>query len=169
VPVVPRIPGLDEKGYVFAQEAIAGEAKLGKNVVVIGGGEVGMETGMYLANQGHEVTVLEMRDELAADTTLIHYRSMFVEAWESIRMLRPVTGARVTKVEGDAVVYTDEDNAEHSVSADSVVVAVGMKAKSDEALSYYGAADRFFLIGDCAKPATLHEAMRSAFAAAGSL
>ena len=40
------------------------------NVVVIGGGEVGVETGMFLAQNGREVTVVEMRDELAAAATL---------------------------------------------------------------------------------------------------
>ena len=39
---------------------------------------------MFLAQQGREVTVIEMRDELAADTTFMHYRSMFQAAWEAI-------------------------------------------------------------------------------------
>jgi 2,4-dienoyl-CoA reductase-like NADH-dependent reductase (Old Yellow Enzyme family)/thioredoxin reductase len=172
VPVTPGIPGADSSGgvpLVFAQEAIANEAALGENVVVIGGGEVGVEAGMYLANQGHEVTVLEMRDELAADTTLIHYRSMFMEAWESIENLHPLTGVRVTRIGDAAVHYTDKEGAEHRVPADNVVLSVGMRAKSDEALAFADAAPRFFMIGDCRKPATIHEAMRSAFATAQEL
>jgi hypothetical protein len=48
-------------------------------------------------------------------------------------------------------------------------MAAGMKSKQEEALSFYGTAGRFFAIGDCTRPATIHEAVRQAFAAAGSL
>jgi 2,4-dienoyl-CoA reductase-like NADH-dependent reductase (Old Yellow Enzyme family)/thioredoxin reductase len=172
VPTVLGAPGADGSGGVeitFAQEAIADPDSLGGNVCVIGGGEVGMETGMHLARLGREVTVLEMRDELAADTTLIHYRTMFVEAWESIETLHPITNARVTGIRDGRVYYVGADGAERGVAADSVVMAVGMKARRDEALSFYGTAGRFFAIGDCTRPATIHEAVRQAFAAANSL
>ena len=43
--------------------------KLGKNVVVIGGGEVGVETAIYLAENGHTAKVLEMLDTLAPDAS----------------------------------------------------------------------------------------------------
>ena len=76
-PIIPRIPGADGKNVTVATDAIMHREKIGHNVVVIGGGEVGVETGMFLAQNGHEVTVVEMRDELAADTTVMHYRSMF--------------------------------------------------------------------------------------------
>ena len=79
---MPKIPGADGANVIIATDAIMNSEKIGRNVVIIGGGEVGVETGMFLAQQGREVTVVEMRDELAADTTFMHYRSMFQAAWE---------------------------------------------------------------------------------------
>lgn len=76
-PILPPIPGLTRENSIFADEALRGLKPVGKNVVVIGGGEVGVETAMYLAKQGRSATVLEMRKELAEDATMIHYRSMF--------------------------------------------------------------------------------------------
>lgn len=139
---------------------------LGKNVVVIGGGEVGVEAGMYLAGHDHHVTVLEMRDILAADTTKIHYRSMFQEAWESLPLFHSVTRAKVTAVNNNVVTYIDKEGRENNISADSIVVSAGAKAKTDEALSFYGIAGEFHMIGDCKEPATIQEASRSAFATA---
>ena len=39
----------------------------GNNVVVIGGGDVGCETALYLRQQGKDVTVIDMLDELMAE------------------------------------------------------------------------------------------------------
>lgn len=168
-PVKPPIPGLDGKNVVFALDSMMNPDALGKNVVVIGGGEVGVEAGMNLAKKGHVVTVLEMRNELAADSTFIHYRSMFQDAWEAIPDFHSIVNARCSKVTEDAVYYMDSECVEHSIPADSVVVSAGMKPLRDEAMSFYDSAPRFYMIGDCCKPSTVQQAMRSAFATASQI
>ena len=165
-PVIPAIPGADRSNVCVATEAIMNSEKIGKNVVVIGGGEVGVETGMFLAQNGREVTVVEMRDELAADTTFMHYRSMFQAAWEAIPSFHYVLNASAKEIGDGFVTYTDKDGAEHRLAADSVVLSVGMRAKSDEALSFYGAAPRFYFVGDCKKPGTIQTTNRSAYVTA---
>jgi thioredoxin reductase len=124
---------------------------------------------MHLAAHGHEATVLEMRGEIAADSTFIHYRSMFQEAWEALPNFHAVTNARCIEITEDSVRYADADGIEHSVSADSVVISVGMKAKQEEALSFQGCGRRLHLSGDCKKPGTVQHAMRSAFAVASTI
>ena len=59
-PAKPPIPGLDKPHVMVATESMIHPETVGHNVVVIGGGEVGVEAGMNLAQKGHEVTVLEM-------------------------------------------------------------------------------------------------------------
>ena len=165
-PALPPIPGLEPGSFLFATEALEHTDRLGRNVVIIGGGEVGVETGMHAAQQGRKATVLEMRDMLAADSTKIHYRSMFREAWEAEPNFTGIVNARVTAVDADGVRYVDPEGAEHVVPADTVVVSAGMKAKTDEALAFYGTAPEFYMTGDCERAATVQQAMRSAFAVA---
>lgn len=165
-PVIPRIPGADAAHVTVATDAIMHSEKIGQNVVVIGGGEVGTETGMFLAQQGKNVTVVEMRDELAADTTFIHYRSMFSAAWEAIPTFHYVLNATAKEIAADHVTYTDENGVDHELAADSVVLSVGMRSKTAEALSFYGAGDRFFMVGDCNKPGTIQTTNRSAYVTA---
>jgi len=74
------------------------EDSLGETVVVIGGGEVGVETGMHLAEKGHKVTLLEMQDRLAPEATPIHYYSMFKEAWEKLPDFKPIVKALCTSM-----------------------------------------------------------------------
>ena len=168
-PVIPPIPGVDLPSVMKAVDALMNSEKTGDNVVVIGGGEVGVETGMFLAGQGKEVTVIEMRDELAADTTFMHYRSMFQEAWEAIPTFHYVLNATAKEIREGEVIYTDQDGNDVTLKADTVVMSVGMRSKTDEALSFYDAAPNFYMIGDCYKPGTIQTGTRNAYATAISI
>ena len=166
VSVKPPIPGLDEGAFTFAPDTFFHPEDTGEQVVIIGGGEVGVEAGINLARRGHKVTVLEMRGRLAADSTAIHYYSMFKEAWENEPNFTGITSAKVTRVEDGQVFYLDGQGTEHGIPADTVVVSAGMKPLKDQALAFYGAAPEFYMIGDCKKPATIQQAMRAAYAVA---
>ena len=168
-PARPPIPGLDKPHVMVATEAMIHPERTGKNVVVIGGGEVGVEAGMNLAMKGHEVTVVEMSHMLAPESTAIHYYSMFSEAWKSLPSFHSVVNATVTSVEDDCVKYRDKDGVEHAIPCDSVVISLGMKPRQEEAISFHGCADRFAVIGDCKKPGTVQHAMRHAFALSHSV
>ena len=39
-----------------------------------------------------------------------------------------------------------------------------MRAKSDEALSFFGAGKQFYLVGDCKKPGTIQTTNRNVYA-----
>ena len=168
-PIVPRIPGEDGENVVFAKDVYGNEDALAENVVIIGGGEVGVETGMHLAEKGHKVTVLEMQDMLAPDAVPIHYYVMFKEAWEKLENFKYILQARCNSIGADKVTYIDADGVEHAIEAGSVVIAVGMKPKNDLALEFYGVGDRFFMIGDCNVAGNVQKAMRSAFSTASML
>lgn len=168
-PVVPGIPGAKGENVTVATDAIMNVDKIGKNVVVIGGGEVGTETGMFLAQNGRNVTVIEMRDELAADTTVMHYRSMFVAAWEKIPTFSYVLNATAKEITADHVTYTDLEGVDHEIPADSVILSVGMRSKVDEALSFYGTNPGFYMVGDCKKPGTIQTTNRSAYVIANNI
>ena len=168
-PIIPNIPGADGDNVTVATDAIMHSEKIGENVVIIGGGEVGVETGMFLAQNGRNVTVIEMRDELAADTTVMHYRSMFQAAWEAIPNFHFVLNATAKAITSDHVTYTDKDGADHDIPAQSVVLSVGMRSKTDEALSFYGTGRAFWMVGDCKKPGTIQTTNRSAYGVANNI
>ncbi len=169
LPARPPITGIDGSNVVTGLSALMGEVEVGENVVVIGGGEVGVETGIHLAKSGRTVTVLEMREKLAADTTIMHFRSMFKEYWEKVPTFHGRCGVKVTEICEDGVCFINEKGVEEKIAADTVVISTGMKAQRDEALSFYGSADHFYMIGDCKRPATVQNAMREAFALASSI
>ena len=168
-PVVPPIPGINGQNVFYAKNVFGHEDALNENVVIVGGGAVGVETGMHLAEKGHQVTVLEMTDMLARDATPIHYYSLFRSAWEKLVNFHYIINARVDGIAGDKVTYVGADGQNQSIKAGSVIIAAGMTAKSDQALQFYGTGDRFFMIGDCKTAGDVQMATRSAFGAASSL
>ena len=164
-PLVLPIPGIDGKNVFFASEMLSCcEDKLADDVVIIGGGEIGVETGIHLAQLGKNVTVVEMRDELAADTTKLHYKSMFIDAWEREKNFHSVVGATCKSIDEDGVTYVDKEGNEHKIKAGSVVMAAGMVAKSDEAMALTGCGKIFRLVGDCIGVGNVQKVMRSAYA-----
>ena len=91
---------------------------------------------------------------------------MFQAAWEAIPSFHFVLNATAKEIGADGVTYTDKDGVDHTIPADSVVLSVGMRSKSDEALSFYGVGKEFFMVGDCKKPGTIQTTNRSAYGAA---
>jgi pyruvate/2-oxoglutarate dehydrogenase complex dihydrolipoamide dehydrogenase (E3) component len=124
---------------------------------------------MHLAENGHRVTVLTRQKKLAYDATPIHYLEMFRDAWEALDTFSYITEATTTGISADKVTYTDAEGKEKSLPADSVVVSAGLRPRHDDALQFYGTAERFFVIGDCNSVGNVHECMRSAFATASQL
>lgn len=174
-PKFPPIPGLLDPagqpidGVYNPIEVYGMEQELGKRVVVIGGGEIGMETAMYLAENGHEVTILSRQRKFAAEADRVHYYSMFADAWAKMPNLTPIKKATTTAVAPGAVTYTDKQGASHTLTCDSIVACGGMEALQDEALTFAGVVDEFIIIGDNEGSGNVQTATRSAFAAAARI
>jgi 2,4-dienoyl-CoA reductase-like NADH-dependent reductase (Old Yellow Enzyme family)/thioredoxin reductase len=168
-PVVPPIPGVKSRNVVYAADVFGKEDSLAEKVVVIGGGEIGLETGMHLAEKDHHVTLLEMRDRLAPDAPQVHFYTMLRDAWEERKNFKYILKARCNSIGYSQVTYLDAGGVEHALEAGSVVIAAGMKSRHDLALQFYGAGDKFYMIGDCNVAGNVQKAMRSAFGIASTL
>ncbi len=174
-PKFPPIPGLLDSngtpipGVYNPLEVYGREQELGKHVVVIGGGEIGMETAMYLAENGHEVTILSRQRKFAAEADRVHYYSMFADAWAKLPNLTPIKKATTTAVAPGAVTYTDKNGDSHTLSCDSIVACGGMQPLQDEALAFADVVDTFLIIGDNEGGGNVQTATRTAFAAAARI
>jgi 2,4-dienoyl-CoA reductase-like NADH-dependent reductase (Old Yellow Enzyme family)/thioredoxin reductase len=162
VPAVPRIPGIIEYA-AHATDVYRPETKIGKKVVIIGGGLIGCETGYHLVETGHDVLILEMMDDIARDAFPSH-REALLPRLEKV--LKYKTGVTCTEIRADGVVTKDTVGKETVYPADSVFYAVGMKSKTDVVESLRKGASVFTPVGDCVKPAKVLEAVRAGMFAA---
>lgn len=168
-PAVPEIPGIHDHPVTFVPAVYGREDQLAQDVVIVGGGQSGVEAGMHLAELGHSVTVLEKFTKLAKDAPPLQFYSMFEEAWEKLPNFKGIVGAQCTAIREDGVVYVDASGAEHTVRAGSVIIAAGMKSKTDEAFAFGALNRRMLLIGDCHTVSDIQVAVRSGYAAAHTL
>ena len=149
-PLILPIPGLSDCGYVTAQDMLDGKAQMGKSVLVVGGGMVGCEAAEYLAERGHQVAVIEMKDVIAADVTPENRRYMFENFEENHVLLRP--GAKVTQFYTDGVDYALADGSTGSLRGyDNIVLAMGSRSNTALKDTAEKVAGQVLVIGEAAK------------------
>jgi len=165
-PVMPRISISAGVEVYNVLDVYGNEKVLGKNVVLIGSDKIGGQTGMYLAETGHEVTVLTNAEEvLPAEGA-----HQILDTYLDMKNFHYQTKVTVTGISGGKVAYADAKGNKKSIQADSVVVYAGFKSRLDEAMTFTDTADRFFIIGDCEEVGGYVRACtRTAFAAASQI
>lgn len=162
--IIPPIPGIDGKNVVVATNLFDEGVEIGDRVAIIGGGLVGCEFALHLADQGKSVTIVEMLGDVAIDATNDHRRGMLPLLEEKTEIL---TSTRVTAVTDKGIEAVTAEGEKITVEADTVLLSAGMRALSKEvdALRVSGAGD-VIVIGDCKQPKKVMEAVRSGFDAA---
>lgn len=120
---------VDEKTVVTSTGALA-LAKLPKEMVVIGGGVIGLELGSVYARLGAKVTVVEFLDAIVPGADAEVQRTF--QRMLKKQGLEFITGAAVQKTEvakGKAKVTYKlrKDDSEHELSADTVLLATGRR------------------------------------------
>lgn len=164
-----KIPISDGADVWTAVDVYGHEQSLGQKVIVVGAGEVGMETGLYLARRGHSVMVLGRGTIPARQAFRVHFYDMFLEACKNEKNLRWELPASCTNIKENGVWYINGGGETVFLEADSVVLASGMRANIDSAMEYSCCGQRFYTIGDCVKAGSIQSAVRSAYTIANSI
>jgi pyruvate/2-oxoglutarate dehydrogenase complex dihydrolipoamide dehydrogenase (E3) component len=164
VPAYPPIPGLDGENVITGKDVHGKEAEVGQRVVIIGGGLVGAETGIHLLELGHQVTIVEMTDKVAADCAGSHHEAC-LSRLEDATILMNTKCVAVSK-EG---VTVEQDGQQTTLPADTVILAAGMKALTKEAYALGTDVVDFSVLGDAVKPGKIQDATRTGFFAAMNL
>ncbi|MBN1626905.1 MAG: FAD-dependent oxidoreductase [Deltaproteobacteria bacterium] len=168
-PAASKVPGADGKNIFNVMNVWGNEKALGKNVVFAGGGLFGVETAVYLAKIGRNVTVLSSGRQLIQPTGP-HQLSSISDAYQEMKNFTAVTGAVTKSISNNKVTYTDANGSEKTIQADSIVVYSGFKPRQEEAMRFSGLAGQTFLIGECGGVGDgIQVSQRSAFFAASQV
>ena len=101
-PLVIPLPGVEKT--VKAPDVFGNENKLGQKIMVIGGGQVGAETGIHLAWLGKDATILEMQSKIAPDAWFTYKWAMDIKLNER-ENLHTIVNGRCTGITEVAVTY----------------------------------------------------------------
>ncbi len=153
VPIVPDIKGVDNPGVVKGSwDVLNGAAQVpGKKVVVAGGGLVGCETALFLAEQGKDVTIVEMLNDLASDMEPITRYDFLTEQMPQAG-IKALLGLVIAEITGQGVVVLDRWGNKSLLEADNVVIALGPRPAQVMMEAARDCARETYVIGDCKEP-----------------
>ncbi len=124
---VPPFPGLKEAGDVIAtNREILSLREQPKELVVIGGGVIGMEFAAFFSTIGTKVTVVEMMPKILGP--MDDEISAMLQKIYAKRGVQFCLNCKVTGIEGNTVVYEDPEGKVCRVSGDKILVSVGRRA-----------------------------------------
>lgn len=187
--VLPPIPTEEGTQLVHAWDVFDGKATLGKNVVVVGGGDVGVEVAMTIAEVGtitaeqlrfmmiyetepaeklkqllthgiHKVTVVEMGKKFAPDINPgSRWSIMYRTKQLGVDLLKET---RVLEIKKDAVIVENEEGRK-VIPADTVVIAAGARPNNGLYEELKDKLPKVDVIGDSVSVGRIHNAVESAY------
>lgn len=125
VPFVPKVPGLEEAGYITSDEALELE-DLPESICVLGGGPIGLELGQFYSRLGAHVTLLQRSscvlssEDEAVGTALADYLR---EDGMDVRCATRLTA--VEQRNGKKMLHLVQGDTESVIEVDQILVATG--------------------------------------------
>ena len=139
------IPGSDKKHVVSLFDVLEGRAKLGQNVVIIGGSGAAISTALHIINKGkYNVSIVDKPKKFGLDVNPSY-------VWRYMKKLKEGNVAQIAQstakeIRDKEVVVEGPDKKETIIPADSVVLANLIPNKE---LTYGKYAKDVYMIGDC--------------------
>lgn len=164
-PIILNIDGLEEKEILSYTDILSNEKDIkDKNIIVIGGGETGLETGEFLRDKGNNVTIVELLDDVGRDlqkTVKLTMLKRFVD--KKINIMKSSTVKSFDKANNKAILVDVNTKSEISVDCDYIVSAIGVKNNTEKNEEFQNAFANTILIGDAHKPGNIVTACREAY------
>lgn len=158
----PPIKGIENAKH--ALEVYEDMNSLGNKVIIIGGGAIGCETGYFFADEGHEVKILEIRDDICIDSNDSQRRALIPRMKKS--GITWDCNINVLEITQEGVIYLDKDGNEQFEQADTVVYACGNKSNKEVVNSLKDSCNWFVSTGDCVNARMVKQATYEGFCAA---
>jgi pyruvate/2-oxoglutarate dehydrogenase complex dihydrolipoamide dehydrogenase (E3) component len=157
-PVIPSVPGLLDP--LTAADLLADRRPIGRRVLVLGGGLVGIEMAELLGGADHEVVVVELLQEIARDMEAVT-RKMTLQRLGALPV-KIHTSTRLTRVkDGEAFAVSAGSTEEVSLGHfDSVLVAVGHRSHDTLSAELRKSGVVVTVVGDALRPGQILDATR---------
>jgi len=163
-PGLPPIPGIESEWVVQARELYENMPPACKNIVIIGGGDIGCETAEWLAGSCQNISVIEIAPAVLARMKNIPKERLLARLSE--KGVRLYEETRVISIAEKKVRLKKKDGSEFMLPADLVVIGINAQPEDGLLHALRGKVEQVIAVGDAAAPGNLGAALRNAAEAA---
>lgn len=153
--VMRNIPGYER--MIEACDYLTG-TPVGQTVAVVGGGLTGCEIAYELALQGKDPVIIEMKDDLIAQTGVCLANSSYLREWFALHKVPVYLETSLAEVREGSVTCLAKDGSSIEIPCDTVISSVGYVPQP------LAPKDRnVYLVGDCDKVGNLRTVIWKAY------
>lgn len=167
-PVRFKIGGMEKNNVLDALQAYEQVEDLPQEVVIVGGGSIGSELAKRLCHQGRHVSVVDIAPKLCANLNE-HMRAGLMLQLKQCENLDVYTETSCEEIREHTVILRRKDGTAEEIPAACVILAVGMRSRTETANSFYGIVQDTNVIGDANRVGTVYQATSDGYYAAASL
>lgn len=156
-----EVPSGKKQAVVSGRDVLSGKIKAGDKVVVIGGGSIGCETALYLAEVfKKKVIIIEMLNQILTGMEILHMIELMERLGKAGVEIR--TGLKVKDISVKGVLCEGANGQTSEVEAETIVTCTGLIARKDLATSFRGLASEVYFVGDCVGARRIYNAFEEA-------
>lgn len=166
----PKVFSLGDDDHTYtAEQVLLKQKDPGKKTVIVGGGLVGCETALWLAQNGIHVTIVEALDKvMAVNGPLCAANKEMLEALLPFNGVEIITSAKVTEFTNGEVKLDTKDGSK-TIACDSVILSVGYSEENTLYNNLQFDIPDLYLLGDAKKVSNIMYAIWDAFEVANHI
>ncbi len=186
IPTIPDIPGINNNNVVsipklhgmlkfwlryFSPMTLGWLTKywmpVGKNVVIIGGGLQGCELAEFLVKHGRKVTIVESAETLGEGVPERKKHPLF--RWLKKKGVVMMAGVKYEEITDKGLIIVTKEGERRTLEADTIVPAVPLTPNNKLYETIKDKVAEAYIIGDCAEPKVIIDAVAAGYRVAITL
>ena len=163
-PVIPDVPGINKEKVTTAIDVLLDRKKARKVVVIVGGGLIGCETALWLAQQGRKVTIVEaLKSLMQSGSRVPRPNMMMLRDLLKFHKVNVLTDTALSEVTDEGVIVVDKSSQKNTLPADTVVSAVGLVPDRELYSSLKDNVPNLHVVGDAVEARNIMHATWDAY------
>jgi 2-enoate reductase len=167
-PSLPDVIGIDNPIALNPIEVYQGK-DVGDKVVVVGGGMIGSEMGLWLGEMGKEVTITSRQEEVVYGHDVTHHIVLMERLAKAGVKLRPKMVLYEVTDEGVVMQNIARGFAKEAIACDNAIIVAGFTPNRELADQLTQKGFRVKAVGDCVSARMIHDAIYEGHLAARSV
>lgn len=159
--IIPNIKGINNKNVTQIEEALYHWSSLGEKIVIIGGGLIGSELAIFLAEKGKEVTIIEKQYKVQNYAFRIYDKS--IKNKLNAENVNIIMGANIKEIMPNGVAFVTKSLGAKFIQSHNIILATGGFQNRMLYKELHQKCDEIYVVGDSLYPRGILEAMDDAF------